>query len=90
MKRAWVDIIADILSNAEGGKNITDIMYNTRLSYAHMKTYLKLLLENGLLAQEPAGKKAYRTTAQGSEYLELYKKIRGLAFPEERLVHRPK
>jgi predicted transcriptional regulator len=85
-----VDIIADILSNAEGGKNITDIMYNTRLSYAHMKTYLKMLTENGLLAQETSGKKAYRTTEQGAEYLELYSRIRDLTFPEERVVRKPK
>lgn len=89
MKRAWVDIIADILSNAEGGDNITDIMYNTRLSYAHMKTYLKMLIENGLLDQDSPAKKVYRTTAKGTEYLEVYRRIRGLAFPQEQ-ARRPK
>lgn len=83
MKRAWVDIIADILSNAEGGDNITDIMYNTRLSYAHMKTYLKMLIENGLLTQDSPAKKVYRTTAKGVEYLEVYRRIRDLVFPKE-------
>lgn len=84
-----MDIIADILLNAQGGHNITDIMYDTRLSYAHMKTYLKMLSENGLLAQDSQGKKAYRTTAKGSEYLEVYRRIRSLAFPKEP-ARRPK
>lgn len=82
-KRAWADIIADILTNTRDGENVTDIMYNTRLSYAHMKEYLKMMVENGLLAYEIEGRGMYRTTERGFEYLETYKRIRRLAFPKE-------
>jgi predicted transcriptional regulator len=82
-KRAWVDIMADILTNTSGGENVTDIMYNTRLSYAHMKEYLKAMVENGLLAYETEGRGMYRTTDRGFEYLEMYKQIKSLAFPKE-------
>jgi predicted transcriptional regulator len=82
-KRAWADIIADILTNTRDGENVTDIMYNTRLSYAHMKEYLKMMVENGLLAYETEGRGMYRTTERGFEYLETYKRIRRLAFPKE-------
>lgn len=82
-KRAWADIIADILTNTRDGENVTDIMYNTRLSYAHMKEYLKMMVENGLLAYETEGRGMYRTTERGFEYLETYKRMRRLAFPKE-------
>jgi predicted transcriptional regulator len=77
-KRAWVDIIADILENAQEGENITSIMYMTRLSYGHMKEYLKMLTDGGLLAYEQNDRVSYRTTEKGFEYLETYRRLVGI------------
>lgn len=77
-KRAWVDIIADILENAQEGENITSIMYMTRLSYGHMKEYLKMLTDGGLLAYEHNDRISYRTTEKGFEYLETYRRLVGI------------
>ena len=74
-KRAWLDIIADILENSRDGENITSIMYMTRLSYGHMKEYLTMLTEGGLLAYEHEPKVSYRTTGKGLEYLETYRQL---------------
>ena len=74
-KRAWLDIIADILENSRDGENITSIMYTTRLSYGHMKEYLTMLTEGGLLAYEQEPKVSYRTTEKGLEYLETYRQL---------------
>ncbi|MEW5840505.1 winged helix-turn-helix domain-containing protein [Nitrososphaera sp.] len=83
-RRAWVDIITDILVNTQDGENITDIMYSTRLSYAHMKEYLNLLIKSGLLAYEEHGDRGvYKTTDRGFQYLETYKRIKHLVFPDE-------
>ena len=74
-KRAWLDIIADILENSREGENITSIMYMTRLSYGHIKEYLTMLTEGGLLAYEHGPKVSYRTTEKGIEYLETYRQL---------------
>lgn len=83
-KRAWVDIVADILTSSDGGEKITGIMYKTRLSYGHMKEYLRMLAESGLLMYVPENKGSYKTTAKGYEYLETYKRLRGMVFKKER------
>lgn len=80
-KRAWLDIIADILENSKDGENITNIMYMTRLSYGHMKDYLTMLTEGGLLAYRNEGKAYYQTTEKGLEYLEIYRRLVGIVSP---------
>lgn len=77
-KRAWLDIIADILENSREGENITSIMYTTRLSYGHMKEYLNMLTEEGLLSCEHEDRVSYRTTEKGFEYLETYRQLIGI------------
>jgi predicted transcriptional regulator len=74
-KRAWVDIIADMLTIAKDGENITDIMYRTRLSYSHLKEYIELLTANGLLQYDKKSK-LYTTTRKGVEYLVMYKRVK--------------
>jgi predicted transcriptional regulator len=78
-KRGWVDIIADILVSAKNGENITDIMYQTRLSYPHMKEYLDLLEEAGLLDYDKR-RKMYMTTRKGFSCLKSYGDIKQLVF----------
>lgn len=47
--RSRTDIVSQILEAANGGATKTKIMYKAYLSYAQLKEYLSVLLENGLL-----------------------------------------
>jgi predicted transcriptional regulator len=47
--RSRTDITAQILEAANGGVTKTKIMYKAFLSYAQLKEYLAVLIENGLL-----------------------------------------
>ncbi len=47
--RSRTDITAQILEAANGGVTKTKIMYKAFLSYAQLKEYLTVLIENGLL-----------------------------------------
>ena len=52
-------------------------MYNVFLSYAQLKEYLALLIQNGLLVFLE-GKKSYRTTEKGLKFLKIYEKMEEL------------
>lgn len=47
--RSRTDIVSQILEAANGGASKTKIMYKAYLSYAQLKEYLSVLVENGLL-----------------------------------------
>jgi predicted transcriptional regulator len=49
-------------------------MYNVFLSYAQLKEYLALLIQNGLL-EYLEGKNSYRTTEKGLKFLKIYEKM---------------
>lgn len=74
--RSRMDIIANILENARGGVNKTKLMYSSNLSFKHFNSYLKFLLDRGLLEMTDEGRqKLIKTTARGVEFLRLYRKI---------------
>ena len=51
-------------------------MYKANLSFAQLNTYLKLLLGIQLLAlTEKTGKRLYKTTKKGVEYMHSYKEV---------------
>ena len=81
--RSRTDIVAQILEIANDGSgtaNKTKIMYGAYLSYAQLKEYLGVLLESGLLEQDPANNNQfYRTTQKGWQFLKLYNSIGELA-----------
>jgi predicted transcriptional regulator len=86
--RSRTDIVAQILeiandnSNCNGESsrvNKTKIMYGAYLSYAQLKEYLGVMLESGLLEQDPANNQFYRTTQKGWQFLKLYNSIGQLA-----------
>jgi predicted transcriptional regulator len=81
--RSRTDIVAQILEIANDGSstaNKTKIMYGAYLSYAQLKEYLGVLLESGLLEQDPASNNQfYRTTQKGWQFLKLYNSIGELA-----------
>jgi predicted transcriptional regulator len=72
--RSRTDITAQILEAANGGATKTKIMYKAFLSYAQLKEYLTVLIENGLL-EYIEGEQIYRTTEKGNRFLKIYNQI---------------
>jgi predicted transcriptional regulator len=72
--RSRTDITAQILEAGNGGVTKTKIMYKAFLSYAQLKEYLTVLIENGLL-EYIEGEQIYRTTEKGNRFLKIYNQI---------------
>jgi predicted transcriptional regulator len=72
--RSRTDITAQILEAANGSATKTKIMYKAFLSYAQLKEYLTVLIENGLL-QYIEGEQMYKTTEKGNRFLKIYNQI---------------
>ena len=85
--RSRTDIVAQILETANNtdngsgssGANKTKIMYGAYLSYAQLKEYIGVMLESGLLEQDPTNNQLYKTTQKGWQFLKLYNSIGELA-----------
>lgn len=75
-RRDSLSITISILSNAIGGMGRTQLVYRTNLNFGTMDKYLKLLMKNGLISSYVLdGGKHYRTTEEGTSFLEELKKI---------------
>jgi predicted transcriptional regulator len=72
--RSRTDITAQILEAANGGVTKTKIMYKAFLSYAQLKEYLGVLMENRLL-EYIEGEQMYKTTDKGNRFLKIYNQI---------------
>jgi predicted transcriptional regulator len=79
--RSRTDIVSQILESASSGATKTRIMYRAYLSYAQLKEYIAVLVENGLLEFEKGGQ-TYKTTAKGHMFLKTYSQIGGLMVPD--------
>ena len=64
----------------DGGVSKTKIMYKAFLSYAQLKEYLAMLIQNGLMAHDVEGE-MYRTTSNGFKFLESSRQMAGLLTP---------
>ena len=74
-KRSKYEIAAKILkiSNTPEGVNITKIVYSANLNFKNARQMISELLENGLLETlNGAGKKRYRATKKGVEFVDRY------------------
>ena len=69
--RSRTDIVALILEAANGGATKTRIMYKAFLSYAQLKEYLTVLLQNDLLEYDDEIQ-LFRTTEKGLRLLQMY------------------
>jgi len=78
--RSRTDFVSQLLEAANGGATKTKIMYKAYLSYAQLKEYLSVLVENGLLEFEK-GTQTYKTTSKGLQFLKTYSQIGGLIVP---------
>jgi predicted transcriptional regulator len=76
--RSRTDITSQILeTSSHGGVSKTKIMYNAYLSYAQLKEYLSVLLENGLL-EYVEGERLFKTTTKGMHFLKTYSQMDSL------------
>jgi predicted transcriptional regulator len=78
--RSRTDIISQMLEAANGGATKTKIMYTAYLSYAQLKEYLSVMMENGLI-EYVEGVRLYRTTAKGLKFVGMYSQIDDLTGP---------
>ena len=72
--RSRTEIVAMILDAANGGASKTKIMYKAFLSYAQLREYLSVLIENDLL-QYVEGAQTYKTTEKGLSFLRMHNEI---------------
>jgi predicted transcriptional regulator len=63
-----------ILEAANGGATKTKIMYKAFLSYAQLREYLSVLIENSLL-EYLEGSQTYKTTEKGLNFLKMHNEI---------------
>ena len=73
--RSRTEITVLILEAANGGATKTKIMYKSFLSYAQLKEYFTMLIENGLIEYEEKILNMYRTTEKGLRLLKIYNQI---------------
>jgi len=84
LHRSRIDIMENILHEADGGAKKTHIMYRCNLSFRQLHVYLGFLDERGLLRSIPArsGRKGdssiYETTSKGRAFIQAYRSIRVL------------
>jgi predicted transcriptional regulator len=72
--RSRTEIVSMILEAANGGATKTKIMYKAFLSYAQLKEYLTLLIENDLL-EYLEGSHVYKTNEKGFNLLKMHNEI---------------
>ena len=73
--RSRTEIVCNILDATNGGRaSKTKIMYAAFLSYAQLKEYLSVLIENNLLEYSD-GTQTYKTTKKGLNYIKMYREI---------------
>ena len=72
--RSRTEIVGNILDAANGGATKTKIMYIAFLSYAQLKEYLTILVENNLI-EYIDGNRKFKTTEKGLNYLKMNNEI---------------
>jgi predicted transcriptional regulator len=63
-----------ILDAANGGASKTKIMYKAFLSYAQLREYLSVLIENDLIEYVERAQ-TYKTTEKGLNFLRMHNEI---------------
>jgi predicted transcriptional regulator len=74
--RNRIELTSNILEAANGGATKTKIMYKAFLSYAQLREYLAMLIQNDLMVHDIEG--IYRTTSKGIRFLETSRQLGGL------------
>jgi predicted transcriptional regulator len=79
--RGRMDIMADILDQAQQGAKKTRLMYKCNLSFRQLRVYLDFLLKrNFVVLVAPAEKQygVFRTTRKGLAFLESYRDLQAI------------
>ncbi len=71
-RRHRLEIVAEILRNAVGGIQRTQLVYLTNINFTVLKKYQSILAEKGLI--ESMDGRIY-TTEEGIEFLRRYKEL---------------
>jgi predicted transcriptional regulator len=72
--RSRTEITAQIIESANESITKTKIMYKAFLSYAQLKEYLHMLLENGLLEYN-SEEQTYKATPKGFKFLQIHGRL---------------
>ena len=72
--RSRTEIVSMILEAANGSATKTRIMYKAFLSYAQLKEYLSVLIENNVI-EYLEGSQSYKTTEKGFKFLKMHNEI---------------
>ena len=73
--RSRTEILGNILDATNGGgATKTKIMYAAFLSYAQLKEYLSILIDNNLI-EYSNGTQTFKTTEKGLNCLKMYREI---------------
>ena len=73
--RSRTEIVCNILDATNGGgATKTKIMYKAFLSFAQLKEYLSVLIENNLIEYND-GNQTYKITEKGINYIKTYHEI---------------
>lgn len=72
--RSRTEIVGNILEAANGGATKTKIMYKAYLSYAQLKEYLSVLIENDLI-EYLDGTLQFKTTEKGLNFLHMHNEM---------------
>ncbi len=72
--RSRTEIVSMILEAANGGATKSKIMYKAFLSYAQLKEYLSVLIENNLI-EYLEGSHIYKTSEKGFNLLKMHNEI---------------
>ena len=72
--RSRTEIVSMILDAGNDGATKTRIMYKAFLSFAQLREYLSLLIENNLL-EYLDGSKTYKTTERGFNLIKMHNEI---------------
>lgn len=64
-------------------------MYKAFLSYAQLKEYLAVLIENGLIERTEAPE-IYKTTSKGHKFMQIYNQIGEYVSPVEQVHELPR
>lgn len=78
-KRTRLEVIRDILDLLQKNKQvkITHLIYKANLSNNSIKPYIDDLLKNSLIENEVVeGKRVFRITQKGNEFLQEFNKIK--------------
>ena len=81
-RRSPMQIVADILSVADEGASITQIVYKANLNFSRAAKYLEMLLKRGYIRtiKEPGSTRiVYQTTDEGKRFLMQYRQMKELA-----------